>query len=601
MNFIQPFYVAASTAFLMLWLAPSSLGQVKAPPLTEYLPKNTAVYVGVTSLSELAAKSEQTDFAKMLKVDGIKQFVEQIRSRTSSGAHRQPSLVDCASMLQEGGGAAALIVVERPKAVPGIALLVDSGDKLPTYRARLDRLKAQLAAKGFSAVAAEALTAYESKSAGSPPSVQCWFESDAWVCLSNDLELAQSIRKRISAGESARAESLASLEVFLGAFQQCADIAAPDVWFYAEPVAVAQLTQKDPDDGVEPRDVMTKHGFHQLEAIAAKMEIAKGNRELEYDFFAKVEKPYVKSMRMIDLAPVANLDPPAWLDDGVNNLVQTQWNAKSLLEHIAGPFDEIIGEEGTLATTLEDLKSDIGPGVDLQKELFDNLEAPVLTFGRHDGVIGPATEHTLVAVTIGKGKEAAVASAVKKLFIDDSNAVREPLGAVDLWRIGGKKPVGAGKAGVRFKSSGIMVASGYLFMSSNVDGLRRLLPRLAKSDKALVDNADYLRAKTEFGAAVNQPSIFRLYYSLARDMENSYELLRLGQVDSAESIYAQMLAPLVAADRKRGSPYDFSKLPPFSAVSPFLGTAFANGVDTESGWKVHGFVLKNAAAPKAAK
>lgn len=591
-----------SLAFLAItfFAKPFTVSGQDAPPLAEFLPAHAAVYVGISSADELTSKAQQTDFAKILSLPGIKEYVQQFQSRLSAAPSASSSALDFFSQLGSGGNKAALVICEGPRSSAEIALLIETGAQLSKYQANLANLKASLTQGGFSPLSPApvgGIVAYEKLVTGAAPMAFCWFQSSNYVCISNNLKLAQVIQVNLQSAEGAKAESLAKSGVCAECLKKCDKLKAADIWFYAVPTGIAQLTQSDPDDGIEPRDFMKKHGLHQIEAIAAKLQLAQGNREVEYDIFVRTARPYINSMQMLALIPTAKLEPPAWLDDSANNLVQFQWTAQEMLRGLNGPFDDAMQDPGSFAQMLEEMKTDIGPGVDLQKEIFDNLEAPLVLFGKSEGAVNGSSEHTFAAVKVKN--ESQVASAVKRLFIEDSNAVREAVGAVDLWKIGGKKPIGAKQQGVRFRSSGIAVTDGYLFMSSSADGLRRLLAGLSTPKTPLTKGEEYARAKNELGPSADDPAIYRLYYSIARDMQTTYMLLKEGKVEKAESIYAQLLAPMIKADRQRGAAYDFSRLPDFKEVSKYLGTAFANGVDTPDGWKVHGFVLKNAAAAPA--
>ncbi len=599
LQYVTRFLLAiALIGFQFASLSLRSFAGEKAP-LAEFLPADTAIYVGIDSAKSLSEKAQQTDFAKILQLDGIKQFVDQVQARKLSPDSDGAQLLEYLQLLGEGSGKSSLAIVERPKAVSAIALLIEVKEEGPKFTELLSKMKAKLENTGFASRAVSSpseITTYE-KATGAKNAIQCWFQTPTLVCIANDLELAQAILAK--ATDASKGEVLAANPLFRESLDSCANVQSPAIWVYAIPTSIAYLTQADPDDSVDPRQLLQKHGFDSLQAIAMKVELASNGLELQYDLYVQAPKPFAKAMQMLEFAPSQDLDPPAWLSDDLNNVIRLQWNVTDLLKHLGGPADEVMEQEGFFQGMLDDLKSDVGPGVDLQKDLFEFLESPVLVIGRSEAEVSTSSEHTLVAI---KAKdEAKVAAAVRKLLIDDPTAKREVVPpSSELWRLGGGKPIGGKGAGIQFKSSGIIVLDGYLIMSSNVDGIKRLIESMNAKKPPLAQSADYLDAKHKFGPAANMTGIVRVYFSMSRDMRTSYELLRQGKIESAESIYGQLLAPIIAADRKSGAAYDFSKLPDFEKLRPLLGVAFAHGIETDKGWKVRGIISKSPAA-KAAK
>ena len=77
----------------------------------------------------------------------------------------------------------------------------------------------------------------------------------------------------------------------------------------------------------------------------------------------------------------------------------------------------------------------------------------------------------------------------------------------------------------------------------------------------------------------------------AQDFENTYELLRTGRVDQAESVYTMLLSPLLK-NNKDALPFEL--LPPFSQLKNALGATGIQLNVVENGWELQGFNLRTA-------
>jgi hypothetical protein len=575
-------------------LTSSTMAEQK-PPLAELFPADTVAYLGIDSAATLKEKAKQTDFAKILDLDGIKPFVDQVETRAKSTSFDGLPVLDYLRIMSASQGKAAFAVVERPRSVSAFAVVLEVKEDADSLAKILTSIRSKLESNAFSPRATAAgspIIAFDKVLPQKPRITQCWFQTPSVICLANDVELAESVLSRLTA--ASKGDALADSPLFLESLSACTELSSPDIWLFGVPTSIAQLSQRDPDDHVDPKEVLEKHGFDKLQAMAMKIEISQRDLELEYDLFIKAPKPFAKAMQMLQFEPSNELDPPSWLCDDLNNVIRMQWKTKDLPKYLAGPADDVMEQEGFFQGLLADLNSPEGPGVDIERELFDYFETPLLVIGRSDEVSDARSEHTLVAIKVSD--EAKVALALRKLLINDPTVKSEVIPpANELWKLGSSKKAG-GKGGVRFKSSGIMVLDGYLLMSSNVDGIRRLLESRAAKKPPLAQAPEYTRVKQQFGPTANRPGVLQVYFSMSRDIRTTYELLRKGKIESAESIYAQLITPFVIAERKAGAAYDFSKLPEFEKLSPLLGTAFAHGIETDQGWKLRGIIIKNPAS-----
>jgi hypothetical protein len=93
---------------------------------------------------------------------------------------------------------------------------------------------------------------------------------------------------------------------------------------------------------------------------------------------------------------------------------------------------------------------------------------------------------------------------------------------------------------------------------------------------------------------LGETASFQQFGRLHESLHVNYELFRQGKAPSPKKTYRGLLHNIVAGESPplKQPKIDGSKLPPFDAVKKYFGLSGIAGKTTDTGWFLHGFVLK---------
>jgi hypothetical protein len=177
---------------------------------------------------------------------------------------------------------------------------------------------------------------------------------------------------------------------------------------------------------------------------------------------------------------------PAWIADDVESLLVVGWDYVAALEGYGSWFEMRYaeGEEGVFQDVLRELRDEPdAPGVDVRRELVDQLQGPLLavTFPRRtaDGD-SERPKETLLAARVAAPPR--VAQAVRKMLVGDPDVRLQKIGAVDVW-VFRDSPQSAGADDTATRSTlgpdlsrrAVCVAHDHLLVASDLETMSDLL------------------------------------------------------------------------------------------------------------------------------
>ena len=140
----------------------------------------------------------------------------------------------------------------------------------------------------------------------------------------------------------------------------------------------------------------------------------------------------------------------------------------------------------------------------------------------------------------------------------------------------------------------VTVDRGHLLIASHYDFLEKVLKQ-AKTPDPVADSMDFKKvAQTlqRFGA---RDDCLRTFSRTDEEYRPTYELIRMGKMPEAETMFARMLNRLFGP-RKAGvvrkQKIEGKEMPDYQVVRRYLGPAGTFGKTEKNGWFIVGFMLE---------
>jgi hypothetical protein len=424
--------------------------------------------------------------------------------------------------------------------------------------------------------------------------------------------------------------------------------------------------------GPDILSVLRKQGFTAIQGLGGHITLKTDNHEILHRTFIHappvtgrdgkpIDGKYRLAARLLNFPNGENLQPQFWVPRELATYNTWNWDVKTAFASVGTLVDEWMEEEGVWADLLDSLKNDPkGPKLDVEKEIIDNLADRVTVISDYHTPIGPTSERLLWAVEATD--PAAVEKAVEKAMKNDPAVRRREIDGFVVWEVtdevktdvgelnieidGGavqhadlaepepqqqfvkfqpgksrgkatqKKQPGKGRTAKsrereqrKIQNAAVTVAHGYLFVSSHIDLLERVLKNANAQKGAetslLTASPDYQRVVKQMNALGGQAISFRLFSRMDEAFRVNYDLLRTNQMPKSESLMGKVLNNFLD-DGKPGTvrqrQLDGSKLPDFSEVKQYFGLAGSFITSQDDGWLLTGFTLdkRNGAATSAA-
>ncbi|HEY1064578.1 MAG TPA: hypothetical protein VGE52_00650, partial [Pirellulales bacterium] len=380
----------------------------------------------------------------------------------------------------------------------------------------------------------------------------------------------------------------------------------PDVLFFIRPMAYAETVRADfprkaPPGEPDLLEVMRNQQFHKVYGIGGTGHLDEG----KYDAVIRATA-YAPDIHLAEnalrLLRFINRDVRAaqeWLPAGVGTYIDLTWDTDVAFEGFGSFFDEYMEEKGAWKDLIDSVREDPnGPGIDLRKDLIGLLGDRVSIVSRFVMPAGVDSRQKLVIAETKDEKK--MAANIEASLKGDPKVKSRDFEGIRLHEIHDQQPPpvpGAGPKAVKIPPTAIAVANGSLLIATHVDLMETVLKK-ATADGVAVKA--YAAATAELQTMFPGPYCLSGWFDAARNVEPSFELMRVGKLDDDHSLIGEILRRL-AEDGKRNLKLDGKKLPDFAKVSPlFTGGGFAVKFEEKFGWVGQAYVLKDAAAAQTA-
>jgi len=483
-------------------------------------------------------------------------------------------------------------------------------------------------------------------------------EGDALLGAADNLPLAKEILNR-QAGKGAGGDTLGDVPAFRQVMARCrkhAGAAVPQVRWFIEPLAYMECmrTLTPPEKRRKGRtmiDAFKAQGFYAVRGVGGFIDFKVDPFEILHRTaiyapppYPKASEPYenVSSMNMFTLPNSRDFTLPSFIPNGIASCSMFHWDVLKAFDSFGPTFDWRVGdgEEAGIwidvLDSLADKEDEEGPQIDLRNELVGYLDQRVTSISNYLPETSTTCERMLFAVRIKPGQTGNVIAGLRKWFGKGKDNLDSKKGdptiqvrlfeGLEIWETvepeptptpGGpviqlpnytpeqKKPLtrreqifGRDEGGKRRSSllprRAVTVVDNHLLIASHYDFLIDVLRR-AKTPDPLGNSTDFQVVASLMQRLGAGEDCLRIFSRGDEQYRATYELIRMGKMPEAETMFARMLNSFLGPAEKgvlRKQEIDGSKMPEYDVVRGSLGPGGTFGKSEPDGWFLVGFMLK---------
>ena len=407
------------------------------------------------------------------------------------------------------------------------------------------------------------------------------FLRDNLLGIADDLGAARACVARLTGEADDSLSSLPAYQNGLRRLQASAQGKPPHVRWFLEPVGLAQLLhtpELGEDEEDEPLAIAARHGADVVSGISGFVNFSSDDYDAVYRIAITAKPPYRRTMAMFRFANSRDFAPPDWVPDHVSSFTTFHWNVARIGLHVGPLFDDLVDEEeGTYDGLLEDLKTDPdGPQIDVQQQVMEQIGPRIHHMSAFVQPVDATSEFSVLAIESKNDKELSLT--LEQLMGDDPSV--EPLDAEEafgrafrdrwMWRLGEDSvELEDEEKKIAFTSSALMAGLGHMLIGSNYQRTVEFLQGL-RGASPLAQASDFRNINQRLNDLGGEEAFVRVFARLEQDFYTTYELMRRGQLEKAESIYAQLITLLLDPEDEDAD-IDYAKLPAFEQVGRYLG------------------------------
>jgi hypothetical protein len=583
------------TSVCLLWAGASLAAAAPAAAVSSdlLLPNTTIAYASSPNLDELLSSLERSQLGQFWNDAKMQPFVQQVRSDPNvlwARAERNAGFT-LGELREAAAGEVSIATVEVEANDFSVILLADCRGNDQRARALMAQAAQRLQQRGATPLAHKLagapLQAFSLPADSGKATQMVHFYKDGILGVASDIQLVEIILPRWP-GQSDG--SLASSPAYRDVMERTGGLGATQLRWFCVPVKLAKCTH-EPDPELEgeddPEKVAKRHGVDALGGVGGCVSLKAEGVDLRHRTSVYAPPPLSSSMGILSFPSGGDLACLPWIPADVSSYITIHIDLLNAFDHCSILFDDLIadGLEGTFEEFLGDLKSEEGPQVDLKADLVAHLGNRAAVLSQYRTPVSETSDGDVAVLEVKD--EGRVALAVKRLFRDDPGAtqVRVAGHTYPLWKIGDDETVSFPGENAALTSFGVMVAQKHLLIASDFEFIQRLLGKPAGKDK-LADSPVFQSVTRGLKELGEEDASMRAFSHIDRDLFTTYERLRLGKAEDADSMYAMLISALFT-DAAR---INFTALPEFDQVKHYFGCAGMLGKNHDKGWLLEGFV-----------
>ncbi len=581
-------------------------------PLANWIPPTAVAYVSASDVQSLDARWKASHLGQFWNDAGMEPFRDNLRS--ARGLDGDDSVawygLTWDDLQKVAGGAAALAVAPAGSDSMGFMLLVDVNGRKGAAQTAMEDLFAKMqtagATKSSQNVQGVSVTALklDSDEAEKPATQRYCFLDDRLLIITDQLSLIEQVLILRGASNPKSLAETTEFQSVSARASQAAEARTVDVCWYMKPLQYTDLlVSAGVSQPNQDWQLLRPLGFDVFQAVGGSICLSAGDRELESFTVIYAPGALEKAAKWLSLRPLGEIAVPGWIPNTVANVTQWNWDHVAAFAGYGNWFDAKYaeGEEGVFDDVLLDVLEEAdGPQVDVRKEVIEQFVSPttMATFSNQsdDSVIDMRMLATPVkdSATVGR--------AVQRMLEGDPDVRSEQLDGTTAWVFRELKndakeaestdPVTM--LGPDLSRVAVAVTKGAFVTASDVAILQDLTP---KELSPLNQLQDYVRVAGDIKQRAGEGLVGWRFSQPRRGWRASFESMRAGNPPDANSITGIFLGLIVppTADDSDGAnttKVDYTLLPDFQQLEPFLLPLGFWAETTDNGWLIVGFAHK---------
>lgn len=342
-------------------------------------------------------------------------------------------------------------------------------------------------------------------------------------------------------------------------------------------------------------EVLRKQGFDAVKGAGGSISFAHNGLDAIVRGSAYAPLPYRSSMRMAKFANSVPLSPEPWVPADVFSCVTLNIDLANAFDCFGPLFGRLADEPDTtfdeIMESFKPEKDPNGPGVNVRKDLFEQLQNRVTIINDAVQPVTAKSERFLIGIPVkDNASKAIIAEALHKFFARDRQFKRLVIQGDTYWEYQERRRPGKNQPRVSVPSTVFGVTNDNFYIATHVELLEKIIKHGNQAGMAQAD--DYRHALKKLAEAGAGPAFSRSFVRVSDSARNTYEMLRANKLAEAESIYAWVLNKVIKADATGTKLwFDGSKLPHYERVAPYLSHIAISATDHGDGWTATAIVL----------
>lgn len=607
-------------------------------PIDQLVPSTAKGFIAVPDVEALDEAWNRTQLCKLFEEEAMRPFVDTIESQlnrqfATTNIRVGISLTDLRDVCS---GEAAMAFLQ-PKdeaqnhAIAAIASVAGKEKEVSELLARIDanmkKRGATRSEKKIGNVIPATIYQVPTKPGSKKTFSAIVIHHNEMLVATDHIEVAKQIAVNL---EKPGTNSISNLVAYKKIMERCLAAAAgvqPNFRWYMEPLGYAELAREYAVRKKRRRTdmlaAMRNQGFDALQGAGGFVSLAVDEYEILQHAFVYAppskqagEAKYEKAAGMMAYPLTGDQEVQDWIPTEIGSYATARWGIQQAYQHIGDFVDEVAGEEGFFDDLVDSLENDPnGPQINLNDEIVAHLGERVTVITNTQKPITATSERFLIAIELIDAE--AMAESLEKALANDPDARRVEFKDHVIWEIvsedeemdiveveiGGFGDLdGFDDEGFDddedenpfLSNAAISVVNGHFVVASHLDFVQEMLERTLDLD-GLDDDSDYLAMQKALQEIGDDPDVgARLFSRADREVEASFELLRMGKMPESEGMIGRLLNRFLGSNEKdvtREQQIDGEQMPDYSVVKKYLGTIGAYVRTEDEGWYIGGVAL----------
>jgi hypothetical protein len=554
------------------------------------LPENTVLYLSIRDVPQTAERFKATAIGQMSQDPQLRPLIAHLYGELGEilAGWKDRAGLTLPEILALPQGELAGAMVALPDAPLAVVLIVDTGSEIAAARRLLERgaatLEGQGAKKAEETFEGTRVTVYDFL--GPPPRRVAWFEKDATLVASTNLEVLQGIIGAWGGKQRNPSRLLAENRGYAGVMSRCrgGKDAQPQIFWYVDPIGLMRgLAVENPNLRLAIA-ALPVFGLSGLAAAGGTIALDTGNYDMIEQTHVLIDAPRSGVLKMIALRPGDTL-PERWLPADVARYLTFHWDFETTYKTLATVYDSFLGE-GALAKAIADRV--FGPtGIDFQNEVLASLGGRVTVASWIERPITMGSQAQLWAFQLKHTEP--VLKALEKLAAryGDRFTVQH-YGGHKYYQVQPPQPANLPPPRESRLLPCLAVVDDYLILATKASFLERIVLTLAGDAKSLGNELDYKLVRSRIDQLAEEKPVVVGFHRPEEGLRFLYELAaseRARQQLSRGAEQNRVLKSLAGALEKH-------PLPPFAVLERYLAPGGAFWTDDDSGLHRTAFLLR---------